>query len=715
MFRKLVLSAVFAFSSMSVFADVNLSTTITEMSVRATCEQSGAIDFRVNGNDFAEASEENPVYIRLRFDHGALLCQTLVHEPSGMEPIQVPAALELGSGNEGDTINIPADGVTIVRWKQGEPEMWMKVTSSSSTWIRSGQDLVAPSPERPVRFSIGIDGATSQAMNEMLFQMQRANLAASLQNNAVVDTELRFDLSQSNLEPIPAPMEDSTLAFDPITFDAQTENVESAEAFTQIYLGQLTSAAFSDDRIIGRGFEDDIVNPPNPGSYGVDLRTTIRDVAINNDNQPAGLINFHIDSDDFETASPQNPVYIRMRLDHGATLADSRVVPGADHQPIYLPIATEYGPYDYDVAAPATAVSIVRWVAGEPSVWLKITAPTSTWLRNNQTGQLEAPNADAPAGFTLGLSAGRSISDNSDLFADGKANLPYATTKGTRHLPSDTQFNVDLTEGNLEPLPAPPMLSALNFDPIAFDSDTEGVEEELDSTDINLGQLEPIPFSDDRMIARGFASGFSETTDLNGSSRELNYDRNNQRLGVLKADIKGNAFAYLGSGDEFMLNLGQGFTLSKTLVAPGADPINVALKLRNGSEPGVEMVAAEDAVSIVRWVQGESQIVLRVKQTSDTWLQRGGELLAPSEQNQVRLIIGNSASSSLRSFLRKYNRGLANLPANMKVNQINGQPQAADTRARVDMDRAEVGVGTTATLSLGYSGEVAKLGQVVEK
>lgn len=715
MFRKLVLSAVFAFSSLSVFADINMSTTIAPMGVRATCEQSGSIDFRVTSDDFYDVSEENPAYIRLRFDHGALLCQTLVHEPSGLAPIQVPAALELGSGNEGDTINIPAGAVSIVRWKQGEPELWLKITSSSSTWIRSGQDLVAPSPERPIRFSIGIDAATSQAMNEMLFQMGRANLAASLQNNAVVDTEMRFDLSKSNLEPLPAPMEESGLFFDPISFDNQTENVESAASFTQINLGQIYPVPFSDDRIIGRGFEDDVVNPPNPGAYGVELRTVIRDIAINNDNQRAGLINFNIDSDDFETASPQNPVYIRMRLDHGVTLADDRVVPGSDHQPIYLPLATEHGPHDYDVAAPATAVSIVRWVAGERSVWLKITAPTSTWLRNSQTGQLAAPNADAPVSFSIGLSAGRSISDNSDLFADGKANLPYATTKGARNLPADTKFNVDLTESNLEPLPAPQELSALNFDPIAFDSDTEGVEDQIDAADITLGQLEPVPFSDDRIIGRGFASGFSELIDLNGTARALNYDRNNQLLGVLRADIKGNAFAYLDGGSEFHLNLAEGFTLSKTLVAPGAAPIQVALKLRNGSEAGVEMVAAEDAVTIVRWVQGEDQITLKVNQTSDTWLKRGNELLAPSEENQVRLVLGNSAAASVRSFLRKYNQGLANLPANMKVNQGSGQSQAADTRTRVDIDRAEVGVGSTATFALDYSGEIAKVGQVKVK
>ncbi|CAM2008134.1 hypothetical protein [Acanthopleuribacter pedis] len=293
--KKLLFVALFAAGSM-VFADVDLSTTIRDVYIRGTCEQAGVINMTVDGDDFADASSTTPVYIRLRLDHGGLLCRTLVWDhPNNpvtftRSEIYVPMRLEEGEGNFLDSLAVNPDALAIVRWKAGEPEIWLRVTQSSSTWIEDNapQTSNAPNPDRRVSWSIGISASRSSLDNQELFlggtanagspPARRASLPfamredlyatsvingwdpttsdpASLEIDEAVSTLLCVDLSSSNLEALPAPQEDSALNFDPISFDDQTRNVETGASFTNITLGQLTSVAFSDDRIIARGFD----------------------------------------------------------------------------------------------------------------------------------------------------------------------------------------------------------------------------------------------------------------------------------------------------------------------------------------------------------------------------------------------------------------------------------------------------------------------------
>lgn len=76
--KKLCLLALMAAGSM-VFATVDLRTTIRDVYVQGTCEETGIITFSVNGDDFQNASTAQPVYIRIRLDHAAVLCKSLVY------------------------------------------------------------------------------------------------------------------------------------------------------------------------------------------------------------------------------------------------------------------------------------------------------------------------------------------------------------------------------------------------------------------------------------------------------------------------------------------------------------------------------------------------------------------------------------------------------------------------------------------------------------
>jgi hypothetical protein len=61
----------------------NVSATLSSPFVyyRGASQPVGSMVFMVDGNDFAEASPHSPIYLRVAFDKGAVLAQTLVDGP----------------------------------------------------------------------------------------------------------------------------------------------------------------------------------------------------------------------------------------------------------------------------------------------------------------------------------------------------------------------------------------------------------------------------------------------------------------------------------------------------------------------------------------------------------------------------------------------------------------------------------------------------------
>ncbi len=157
-----------------------------------------------------------------------------------------------------------------------------------------------------------------------------------------------------------------------------------------------------------------------------EVAATSRGVEINSNSELLGPMRIKITEDAFPDASPTNPVYLEVHLENGLALRETLVDPRASAQgpsPIYLPI----GHYNLLVqagAAPDT-LSIVRWIAGEPSYWLKIQRSSRTWLTDK--GQTQAPDDSNRIELVLSSSARRYWLDYGEAFSLGRANLPYAT------------------------------------------------------------------------------------------------------------------------------------------------------------------------------------------------------------------------------------------------------------------------------------------------
>lgn len=166
----------------------------------------------------------------------------------------------------------------------------------------------------------------------------------------------------------------------------------------------------------------------------------------------AGNFGFYIAGDDFPNASPESPVYMEISFGMGVVLSHTLVDQNGDdsvNQPILLPLSY-FGPYaSVSVAAPAETFSIVRWVKGENTVWLRIASSSSEWLAS-ETG-FSAPDIDLPVHVDLGLAASYYWENLKEI----ASNLPFPTRNPQTgdqdfHEALSLQFCLDLSNSTTE-------------------------------------------------------------------------------------------------------------------------------------------------------------------------------------------------------------------------------------------------------------------------
>ena len=233
----------------------------------------------------------------------------------------------------------------------------------------------------------------------------------------------------------------------------------------------------------------------------VELTTSINDVFHRGSNELAGSITMRVNANDFNTASTLDPVFIRITLDHNATLArtlvDLNSSNGLINDPIYLAMRlNDPGPI-FGLQADPQTVSIVRWIDGESAFWIRVQSDSSDWI-STLGGTPRPPEEELTVSWTLGISARLSF-NTMQFVLPTKRNLPFntrdVTTAGIAEDAVSTLICCDLTGSDLA---TTGVESLLNFDPIAFD----------DTAEISLGNYRPgndtgINFTNDFAIARG--------------------------------------------------------------------------------------------------------------------------------------------------------------------------------------------------------------------
>jgi hypothetical protein len=195
-----------------LFAGIDMQTVGASIVKDGTCQQTGFIRLVIDGDEFPHAQPGKPVYVRIRLDGGAALCESLVPpirrvSTEGMvggahSPIYL--AMSLGTTGSGTTIAAPSNTFSILRWQAGEPEIWLVVRHTSRQWIREADGFLRP-PDRhtPVLVTLGIDAASSQAQNSNRFSSGCSNLTSNtddLVSLVPVSTEVLVDVSQMTTE-----------------------------------------------------------------------------------------------------------------------------------------------------------------------------------------------------------------------------------------------------------------------------------------------------------------------------------------------------------------------------------------------------------------------------------------------------------------------------------------------------------------------------------
>ena len=264
MYRNKYVLLVFITWSATSLADVSLSTSIRDVYYRGESETAGSITMRVNADDFNFASIDNPAFIRINLDHKAKLACTRVDLTSNDGVINKPIYLAMRLNDPGPIFGIIADPTTvsIVRWVKGESAIWIRVQSSSTTWISTlGGTPRPPEEELTVSWTLGLSAQASfdslanvhpvggQPKRNLPFNTRNPMTAGEMEDAA--STEICIDLTDSDLQTTGI---ESILNFDAIAYD------DTAEIGIGRYQpGNDTGINFTNDFSIARGRDINVV------------------------------------------------------------------------------------------------------------------------------------------------------------------------------------------------------------------------------------------------------------------------------------------------------------------------------------------------------------------------------------------------------------------------------------------------------------------------
>ncbi|CAM2063962.1 hypothetical protein SCOR_01265 [Sulfidibacter corallicola] len=267
-----------------------------------------------------------------------------------------------------------------------------------------------------------------------------------------------------------------------------------------------------------------MVSQPSRIHAGIKMRQTVNPVFIAGSCEQNGIIFFSFEADDFSSASPETPIYLKFQLQKKARLCRTEVNQaeadriGLDLAEVYLPLMLRYSGQspEMTVAAPGDTLSVVRWVAGEDSIWFRVSHSSSTWLRIGDA--LKPPSPEHAVEMVLGVPASEGWERHHDAFADGLANLPFATRnlEVMEHDYPDAvslMLCTNLSNSTLRALPEPQSVSGLNLNPTAWRGPLDELQTISSPATFPQGRVFPLqlsgwngtPLPEGIFIGRGFS------------------------------------------------------------------------------------------------------------------------------------------------------------------------------------------------------------------
>lgn len=283
-----------------------------------------------------------------------------------------------------------------------------------------------------------------------------------------------------------------------------------------------------------------------------------------------------VDGDDFPFASSATPIFLRLELSHNVTLCETLVdFEGIDSQglphsnrPIYLAGKLLFwGLPEYENHIDLFAVSIVRWIAGESSIWIKITQPTDQWLTLD--GMAAPPSAEQPVIFAIAESAQASDIRHYTYSLQGSnfgANSPFPDQLlpywgAEPNYAISTLLGLNLQGSNAQDG------DDIYLYPSLFDHTTQGVST-FESTDsIILGNTLPISVAAQGAIVKAAADPF-----------ETQWSQLNQNV-VFQKDLLQGTVIEISDAREFEVHGGHSFYPESEITLTTTDPSTHAFEL----------------------------------------------------------------------------------------------------------------------------------------
>ena len=236
----------------------------------------------------------------------------------------------------------------------------------------------------------------------------------------------------------------------------------------------------------------------------VDISNSVVGVYYRGVSETVGSMDLTIYGDAFSGASVEVPLYMAFRFAHeeklARTLVDMNSQDQTLNQPIYLAMFLA-DDHPSELAAPGNAISIVRWVKEESTIWLRIQSDSGSWITEN--GVSRAPGEDVRVSCVFGWDA-QNVAELLASFTDQQKNLPYNTRNPNQNLDDgpeaavSTLICLDLSTSTLTSSGPD---GSIRYTPTVYESNAQvspGVYSPATQRDIALGGIFPVGLGFDR-------------------------------------------------------------------------------------------------------------------------------------------------------------------------------------------------------------------------
>ncbi|QTD47714.1 hypothetical protein [Sulfidibacter corallicola] len=195
----------------------------------------------VDNDAFANASPENPIYIRFNTAFSNGWSKTLVDLRTGSNGVPINLAISPANSTTSLHPGVPPTAVQLVRLIKGETQGWIRVTYSSSVWIDGGSGGVSPSEAQPVTFGLGLRGGES--VNP------RSNTSTGGNEFDTIPAFTASTVLFADYRETPSFGEGTLETLDFQAYDSTSRGIESGSPIP----GAVLSIAFSNDNLVARG------------------------------------------------------------------------------------------------------------------------------------------------------------------------------------------------------------------------------------------------------------------------------------------------------------------------------------------------------------------------------------------------------------------------------------------------------------------------------